>query len=185
MTENKNDPLGIGHWPRWKQIAVFFLAMMTLLAILGWVAKIVEPYHPAAGKRVQKMEPSFAAKIAIIDAGRFVPDVENAPETVRIREALKKAGAVCHASESEIGNGAGVVAKKLQEEKLHAVIVDVLEMLPQVVTPNVESDCPKLLAYYATTRHSGMNHTEATGALRDMLNDIGRASGLADERLPR
>ncbi|WP_435626952.1 hypothetical protein [Candidatus Ferrigenium straubiae] len=39
MTTDNKDPLGIGHWPRWKQIAVFFLAMSTLFAVFSWIAQ--------------------------------------------------------------------------------------------------------------------------------------------------
>ncbi|MGB4065368.1 MAG: hypothetical protein WBK19_16210 [Azonexus sp.] len=39
MTENDKDPFGIGHWPKWKQIAVFVLAVLTVLGITGWIGE--------------------------------------------------------------------------------------------------------------------------------------------------
>ena len=59
MTTEKKDPLGIGHWPKWKQIAVFFLAVTTLMAAFGWIAQAVESHlgSPQARKIKAQIEP--------------------------------------------------------------------------------------------------------------------------------
>jgi hypothetical protein len=44
MAEEQNDLLGIGRFPRWKQIAFFFLAVMTLLAVFSWIAQAYESH---------------------------------------------------------------------------------------------------------------------------------------------
>lgn len=55
MTE-KNDPLGIGHWPKWKQIAVFFLALCAAMAALEHI-KNLWIGSPEARTYKSKIEP--------------------------------------------------------------------------------------------------------------------------------
>lgn len=121
-----------------------------------------------------KTQPSFAAKIAVIDAGQFVPNVENAPQTLRIHKALGGAGEACGMTEETIGNSSAAVAKIIQDDGSPVQIIDLLEMLPSLTTPNQKMDCQKLLAQYAAVRHSGMNHPEAVVGLRGLLDTIAK-----------
>lgn len=57
MTDTARELSVVGRMPLWKRIAISFLTIGTLLAILGWIAQILEPYHPAAAKKLA--QPSF------------------------------------------------------------------------------------------------------------------------------
>lgn len=60
MTETTHEQSGIGRLPRWKQIAIFFLAVTTLLAIFGWAGQTYESYRRAASNEHPE-PPTFVA----------------------------------------------------------------------------------------------------------------------------
>lgn len=65
MTDTKNnDPLGIGHWPKWKQIAVFFLAVTTLLSIFSFFRQAYELYFENSGAHAVKTQQASAPPIS-------------------------------------------------------------------------------------------------------------------------
>ncbi len=56
MTADNKDPLGIGHWPKWKQIAFFCVAMVISLAAFEWIKQAYMD-SPEARAIKAKMEP--------------------------------------------------------------------------------------------------------------------------------
>jgi hypothetical protein len=56
MTEQQNDPLGIGHWPKWKQFAFFVLALVIAMVAFDQL-KIILRGSPEARAYKYKIEP--------------------------------------------------------------------------------------------------------------------------------
>lgn len=59
MIEEGEDPLGIGHWPKWKQLTVFFFAVIAFLGASDLIRHVVQNYFgsPQVRKIKGQIEP--------------------------------------------------------------------------------------------------------------------------------
>lgn len=59
MTEKNNDPLGIGHWPRWKQFTCFVVVILVGMTALEYIKSGLNGSTEARNYKA-KMEPLAA-----------------------------------------------------------------------------------------------------------------------------
>ncbi|WP_416242769.1 hypothetical protein ACLSSQ_11710 [Azospira sp. APE16] len=125
MTTEKKDPLGIGHWPRWKQVAFFFLAVTILMAGFGWVAQAVElrAGSPQARKLKAKIEPlavqlEHAQKVgdrqavtALYEPVTKIVNDYNALDDAKRNEVNNSPLRYCLLASMHLGDGVGEVLK--------------------------------------------------------------------------
>ena len=124
----------------------------------------------ATEKPTVAVEPSLYAKVASIDAGAKV--AEDSSQTIRAKKSIQQAAVLCKLTEDDIAGKAVKVKSMLEEKKMSAQSVDVLEMIPLVFREKVNGDCNSILARYVTVRDSGMNHAQATVGLNGLINAI-------------
>lgn len=117
-------------------------------------------------------EPSLYAKVASIDAGAKL--TEESPETMRVKQAVQQAAALCHLPEEVVAGKAVKVKAILEEKKVAVKSVELLEMMPLVYNEKTVNDCSNILVHYAGVRTSGMSHAESVASLSALTKAISK-----------
>ncbi|MES2511664.1 MAG: hypothetical protein V4625_17195 [Pseudomonadota bacterium] len=109
---------------------------------------------------------SLPARIASIDAG--AAKGEDAPESVRARQALAATAQACKVTELQVAEMIAKARKVLVGEGKTVVMVELLEATPGLLDASaVDADsCAKLYAAYTSTRQTGQSHAAALNAVK-------------------